>query len=466
MEPTFVPEVARRFAIGFLFLAHIQIAAFLIGLFTLAVTMEFFWIQNRGELKLERLARGTGMVAALGYSTGAMLAFSVFFFLTIFWPTFFYIVFRATFWFFVMEAITFALTLLYLIPWFFTWGSMERFKWAHLALGAALVISAYFQQALIDVVASYMFTPAPAPNFLRVFFNPTAIPLDMHRIVGDISFAGFVVAGFAAFKTLRSRQVADKAYWDWVGSLALIAGLGFLYLQPAIGVEYMEEIRASSPGGFTIMMRGSNSWLFIVQVVFLSILFLLSQIYILIQTRKSNRPHVAILWTLLIVTVLGSLLLVQPYVIGPSQDYAWVNWVNPVGSMQPWKYIALAGQTLSAIGAVFIYVGAIRKGMRWGFMGRGGKGAQFLLLVLAVFASFMMALMGFIRENSRLPFLIYNNVTIDQPEEFPTLQPTPTPGGPFTVPSPGTGQIELPAGSGEGSAAAGTEGATSGRSAP
>lgn len=465
MEPTFVPEVARRFAIGFVFLIHIQFAAFLIGLFTLAVSTEFLWIQNKGNPNLNRLARGMGMVAAIMYSTGAVLAFVALFFLTIFWPTFFYIVFRANFWPFVLEAITFALTLLYLIPWFFTWQSMERFKWAHLALGAALVISAYFQQALIDVVASYMLTPAPPSSFLRVFFNPTAVPLDMHRIAGDISFAGFVVAGFAAFKALRARRVEDRAFWDWGGSLCLIAGLGFLYLQPAIGVEYMEEIRANSPGAFTTMMRGNLSWLFIVQVTFLSVLFLLSQIYILIQTRKSNRPYVPILWMLLIVTVLGSLLLVNPFVIGSSQAYAWVNWVNPVGAMQPWKYIAMAGQTLAAIFAVFIYIGAVRKGMRWGFMGRGGKGAQYLLLTLAVFASFMMALMGYIRENSRIPFMIYNNITIEQPEEFPVLQPTPTPGGPFTIPTPVSGQ-PLPIGSTEGTPTTRVESTTLGESAP
>lgn len=436
MEPSFAPEVARRFAIGFLFVAHIQFAALLIGLFTLGVSAEFFWLQSSGNSNLDRLARGIGMVAAIMYSTGAALAFAALFFLTIFWPTFFYILFRANFWPFVLEATTFALTLLYLLPWFFTWASMERFKWAHLALGSALVISAYLQQAMIDVVAAYMLTPAPPSSFLRVFLNPTAVPLDMHRLVGDISFAGFVVAGFAAFKALRSRQMEDRAYWDWVGSISLTAGLGFLYLQPAIGVEYMEEIRANSPAAFTTMMRGNLSWLFIVQVAFLSILFLLSQAYILIQTRKSNLPSARIQGVLLFITLLGSLLLAQPFVIGSSQAYAWVRWVNPLGSMQPWKYIAMAGMTLSAIVAVLLFIGSVHTGLRWGFWGMGGRAAQYLLLALTIFASFMMALMGFIRENSRIPFTIFNNTTIEQPEQFPQLMPTPTPGGPFTQPTP------------------------------
>jgi len=113
-----------------------------------------------------------------------------------------------------------------------------------------------------------------------------------------------------------------------------------------------------------------------------------------------------------------------------------VRWVNLLGSMQPWKYIAMAGITLSAIVAVLLFIGSVHTGLRWGFWGMGGRAAQYLLLALTIFASFMMALTGFIRENSRIPFTIFNNTTIEQPEQFPQLMPTPTPGGPFTQPTP------------------------------
>jgi cytochrome bd ubiquinol oxidase subunit I len=443
VEPTFVPEVARRFAIGFLFVIHIQFAAFLIGIFGLAVSFEFFSILKSGEEKLDRVAHGLGRTAALMYSTGAVLAFSVMFFATIFWPTFWYTIVRINFWPFFMEAITFVLTILYLFPWYFTWHSLANFKWVHLSLGAALVVSAFFQQSLIDVVASYMLTSAPPALFLRVFFNPTAIPLDMHRIAGDISFAGFIVAGYAAFRTLRTREPKDSAYFDWMGSLGLIAGLAFLFLQPAIGIEYLQEVRAVSPGGFNVMMRGHNSWLFLLQVLFLSVLFVASMIYILLQVRKSGTSGVRLLSALLIVAILSALLLVQPRVIGPSQDYMWVNWVNPIGAMQPWKYMAMAGLTLSAITAVVIYTGKYRKGLRWGYLESGGRGSQYVLLGLALFASGMMMLMGYIRENSRIPYLIYYQQRLDQPERFPELQPTPTLEPPSSQPIPGVGHIDL-----------------------
>ena len=446
MEPTLVPEAARRFAIGFLFITHIQFAALIIGVLVLAVSMEFFWIINPRDPNLERLSRGMGKYGAIAYSTGAVLAFGVMFFLSIFWPTFWYAMFRFTFYAFLMEAITFILTILYLFPWFFTWGVLERFRWVHVALGALLLVAINSQQTLINVAASYMMTSTPAPSFMRLLYNPTMVPLDMHRIVGDISFAGFVLAGFSAFMTLRARTDKDRAFYDWIGSVGLIAGVGFMYLQPAIGIGYASEIRWHSPAGFNTMFRGRNSWLFLLQVTFLSILFLCSMMYMILQTRKSRRPGVPILWSLFIIASMSALLLVNPYVIGPSQEYRYVDWVNPVGSMQPWKYIALAGMTLSAIGGVFVYLGAQRSGMRWGYLAEGGRAAQYLLLVLAVFASFMMALMGYIRENSRIPFLIYNKILLDQPQEFMELRPTPTPvPTPTPTPTPtGPTSLRLP----------------------
>jgi len=439
VEPSVIPELARRIVIAFLLLTHIQFAAFLIGIFSIAVALEFFSLLATDSVHLRRVSHGLGKTATLIYSTGAVLAFSVMFILAIFFPIFWYTIQRINFWPFFLEALTFVLTVLYLFPWFFTWRSLENFRWVHLSLGGALIIAAYFQQSLIDVIAAYMLTSVPAEQLLRVFFTPTTIPLDMHRILGDVSFAGFVLAGYASVRALRSRDEADRAYFDWFGSLALLAGLAFMFLQPAVGVEYLEEIRADSPGGFNVMMRGPNAWLFLVQVAVLSVLFLLGVYYMLLQVRKSGHRSAGTLRAMLWIGIISALLLVQPRVIGPGVEHPWVAWENPLGTMQPWKYLAMGGLTLSGIIAVGAYLGAYRRGLRWGYFGDGGRRAQRVLLTLAIFASLMMLLMGFIRENSRLPFVIYYQQQLSQPERFPQLQVTPTPVGPASQrSSPGT----------------------------
>lgn len=436
MEPTMVPEVIRRLSMALLMLFHIQIAAFLIGIFGLGVTMEFFGILSPGHPYFDRLGHALARISVLLYGTGAVLAISFILVITLLWPDFWYLIMRITFWPMVLEGITFVLTILYLFPWYYTWNSLARFKAVHVSMGLALVVVAQLQQSMIDIMAGYMLTPTPPEDLLRVFFNPTAIPLDMHRIVGDISFAGFIVGGYAAFRALRTQDAEQRAYYDWIGNIGLIAGLGFMFLQPAIGLSYLEEIRASAPGAFTVMMRGRLSWVFLVQSAFLSLLFFLSVLYMMLQLRNSGRGGVRLLRGLLILVGLSGLLLVQPYVLGPSQDHMWVNWVNPIGAMQPWKYVALAGLSLGSIGALLAYMIAQRRGLRWGQMGRDGRRAQYALVALAVLGSAMMLIMGYIRESGRDPYLIYYQMRVDEPSRFPRLEPTPAPGPTSVQPTP------------------------------
>ena len=435
-EPTIVSELIRRLTMGLLMLVHIQFAAFLIGIFGLAVTMELFGVLNSRHPFFDRLAHGLARASVLLYSTGAVLAIIFILVISLFWPTFWYILIRVNIWPMVLEGITFVLTVLYLFPWYYTWNSMARFKAAHVSMGLALVVVVQLQQSMIDVVAGYMLTPTPPQDFLRVFFNPTAIPLDMHRIVGDISFAGFVVAGYAGFRALRNVDTVRGAYFEWMGHIGLIAGLGFMFIQPAIGLAYLEEIRANAPGAFTTMMRGRLSWTFLVQALFLSLLFFLSVLYMHVQVRRRGEKGDWRLRWLLIIVGLSGLLLIQPYVIGPSQDYPWINWVNPIGTMQPWKYFAMAGISLGSIGALLIYLGHSRRGFRWGDIGPRGRAAQYTLVSLALISSLMMLIMGYIRESGRDPYLIYYERHLVDPERYPPLPP-PTP----SVPQPASAPV-------------------------
>lgn len=445
VEPTQIPDVARRIAIAFFALGHIQFAAFLIGIFGIGVTMELFGMIDSRQKYFDRMARGIGFAAVVGYSTGAVLMIVFILILTLTFPTGWYIIVRQNFWPFWLEAITFALSAIFLFPWYYMWDRLASFKWVHVSLGLALILAAELQQTYIDVVASYMMTPTPQQPLLRVFLNPTSAPLDAHRLVGDFSFAGFVIAGFAAIQTLRTRDHERRAFFDWVGHIGLLAGVGFLFLQPLIGIEYVEEIRVNSSGAFDAMMRGRLSWMFNLLVVSVSTLFFLSIYYMLLQLRKSGRKGVGELQAMLVIIGISAAFLVQPYVLGSDQDYVWANWVNPLGSMQPWKYLAFGAMTLAAITGIILFLGNKRRGLRWGSMERGGRNAQYILIFLAVLTSATMAWMGFIREASRGPYLIYYDLFIEQQEQFPTIEVSPTP-GPSSYLGPGFGASDDTAG--------------------
>src|SRR5438034_10298441 len=93
--------------------------------------------------------------------------------------------------------------------------------------------------------------------------------------------------------------------------------------------------------------------------------------------------------------------------------------INPLGSMIPWKVLALMFYTLIAIAAVVWYLRGL-PGVVWGGARRGEPRSRMLM---TVFTMLMMVTMGFIRENSRGPFLISGEMTIQGQQNVPT--PTP-----------------------------------------
>jgi cytochrome d ubiquinol oxidase subunit I len=449
IDPDVLAQSLRSAIIAVVFLSHIQFAAFLIGIFGLGAAMELCGVLSRGQPNYDRLARSLARFGVLIYSTGAVLAIILIVWLGLFFPIFWFVIMRITFWPMLLEAITFALTIAFLFPWYYLWDRLAGFKAVHLSLVLALWFVAQVQQSMIDVMARYLLTPAPPQDLLRVFLNPTAIPLDMHRIIGDISFAGFIIAGYAAVRTLRERDAEKRAYFDWVGNAALLAGLGFLLLQPAIGVEYLMEIRTHAPGAFHTLMRGDLSVVFLGLVALYSLLFGLSVNYMVLQTRKSGE-QTGLLRAMLLVIVLSALLLVQPSVIGWSQENYAFNFVNPIGTMQPWKYIAFGGITVASFLALTQYSRVLGRGLEWGTLGGGGRRAQHLLLALAILGSATMLTMGFVRERSRTPYLIYPTYRIGENEYFPrpatTVQPALQPAGAGEAP---LAPADLGAGGGE-----------------
>ena len=88
----------------------------------------------------------------------------------------------------------------------------------------------------------------------------------------------------------------------------------------------------------------------------------------------------------------------------------------PWGAMIPWKVTALVAFTGVSIVAVTLYLKHVSRGrVHWG---DAGKSQAVALIAVGVAVSLIMALMGYIRENSRGPFLITNHMLINQQQDF------------------------------------------------
>ncbi len=408
-----------QLVIGIIFESHILIAAALTGLVFITVVTETVYYFT-GDKRWDRFSHGIAKTQVIFFAPGSFIAIMAVLTLMMLWPAFWTTIFRITFWPFVMEALSFVLWILYLYTWYYTWEPLRNYRALHLSLGYLLMFAAWGQQFMVDIVASYMLTPTEPNSLQSIIFNPTDIVLDFHRVVGNISYAGFLIGGFASWRFLRARSLQDKAYWDFVGGLGLLFGIGLMMMQPFIGWQYAALIRYNSPNAFyRIMGGGERSFLFLIQVILLTALFFFSAVYITAQMRKARSRHARAATTLMILLLFfGGWLCLPPH-WSPNLLGLDLGFLGQLGLMNPWKYVSLAGLTLCGFLMFGSYLGAIQSGLKWGAR---GIMPHVVLLILGILVVGMMIDMGVIREESRRPFLLYGRMYI-QPQS-PDMAPT------------------------------------------
>src|SRR5438046_8376710 len=158
-------------------------------------------------------------------------------------------------------------------------------------------------------------------------------------------------------------------------------------------------------------------------------MFITAALYFGRRLRTDGARGAGLLRAMSVGLVCTTLLAAMPYHLGFTYSdvaAAGLNrpfWegglINPLGSMIPWKVLALMFYTLIAIAAVVWYLRGL-PGVVWGTARRG---EQQILMLMTVFTMLMMVTMGFIRENSRGPVLISGEMTSQGQQHVPT--PTP-----------------------------------------
>jgi cytochrome bd ubiquinol oxidase subunit I len=313
-----------------------------------------------------------------------------------------------------------------LYAWYNTWDKLAYRKSLHVVFGFVAGGIGLIQMTMIDAVASYMLTPSEAPvtDVAQTYLNPTMIPLNMHRFVGNLSYVGFLVTGWAGWRYLRSTQEDDREYYDWMGHWDLIWGFGFLVMQPIIGYGYLKSIRESSPAAFNTIMLGDKAWLFNLLMVELAIMGIASSAYFVHKLCFAVKP----METLRKLSIGGLTFIALFTTLNPiPADASIVPQIGleflggeetkiPLGSMYPYKYIGLIGMMLVGVFVVALYLRASATGFHWG---RASRWSQYALIATAVTVILTMITMGYTRETARRVdnqpgYLIYNCITLNQ----------------------------------------------------
>jgi cytochrome bd ubiquinol oxidase subunit I len=423
-----------RIVIGTLFSIHILIAGLVSGAGEIGPAIEFLGFM-RQRRTYDRLARGLAHFMTLYFSISSTVAILLITVLLVgYWGRFWTTIVTIGWWPLFIEAWTFVLQVSLAYIWYYTWDPLRGFKGMHMAIGGLLAIASFLQVYMIDVIASYMLTPTNPDNPIRLVLNPTSYPLTVHRTVGNLAYVGFAFGAFCAIRFLRAKTTEDKAFYDWAGSFGVLWGVGMTLLQPVVGYSYAKEIQLHTYGSWYKMMFGTLSPVFLWQITLLGIIFITAALYFARRLRTNGAKGSGLLRAMVVGLILTTLLAAMPYHLGLTYDSvaaAGLNrpfWegglINPLGSMIPWKILALMAYTLIAIAAVVWYLRGL-PGVIWGSARRG---EQRILMLIAILTMMMMVTMGFIRENSRSPDLIAGQMTISGQQT--TQHPQPTPASP------------------------------------
>ncbi|MGH7641243.1 MAG: hypothetical protein ACREOL_10125 [Candidatus Dormibacteria bacterium] len=416
--------VATAF-VAVVMLVHIQFAAWQQGGYIILAISDWVGWKRRDE-RQDRFAKG--LLTALGASFAMGSAIAIFAVLIIFlglWSQFFVALERILFWPFVIEGFAFIgeIVCLYLLYW--GWDRLSHVRSLRVGLELLLFVNASIQMLMINVVASYMLTPRPSNDLALNLLNPTLLPLEIHRFVGNIAMAGAMIALVGGVRILFAKRKEARAYADWMGHYGLIYAVGFTIAQPLVGWAYAKEIQLHSYAAWYSMMLGGLSVAFLFQVFLVGAVFTVGIFYLWRRVKASGGKSMA----LAVCTALsfGSWLLIStPSSLAWSyEDVVAANanvpiWQGglliPWGQMIPFKLVALITFTGVAIVAVTIYLKHVsRGGLHWGDARKGQAAA---LITVAVSISMLMALMGYIREHSRAPFLITDKMLINQQQDF------------------------------------------------
>ncbi|MDQ3966292.1 MAG: cytochrome ubiquinol oxidase subunit I [Actinomycetota bacterium] len=428
-----VPVLGKNVVIAVLVQTHILIATFILGAAIIAPTAEYLGMVTK-QPKYERFARNLARLIVLLFATGSALAITFVLALITLFPIFFSYLNNIFFWVFFIEAFMFLGVIIILYAWYNVWDKLAYRKTLHVTFGLVAGFFGVVQMTMINAIAGYMLTPAEAPvtDVARTFLNQSTVPLTMHRFVGNFSYAGFLIAGWAAWRYLRTTREDDREYYDWMGHWGLIWGFGFLMLQPVIGYGYLKSIREGAPEAFATIMLGDKSWLFLLLMTWIAIMSIASTAYFIHKLRFAVEPMPTL--RKLSIGALGFTALFTVLNIIPADAnlvpqigltfFGGEDTKLPLGSMYPWKYIGLIGLMLVGLFVIALYLKATAIGFHWG---RASRWSQYALIACAATVVLTMMTMGYTRETARRVdddpgYLIYNCITLEQeltPESCP-----------------------------------------------
>ncbi len=417
--PIDIPAVGARSAVWVTAQLHLFFAAFVLGAPIFVVICEW-WGHRRRDARFERLAHETMKVVTIAYSFTALTGAAFGFVLMGPYNTVMAHLLEAYGTVFVFYVVLFFVETVLMYLYWYTWEPLARRKGLHVTIGIALNVVGTAVMLLMNTVGAYMLTPPESletAGFWTMVNTATWSGLNLHRFIANITLGGFMVALFAAFMFLTARSEEDRAFYDWMGFIGNVIGVGTLMTLPLAGYIYAKEIFLYDATIATFMMADKLSGFFVTQGLLVSLLFLGANYYVWMSIRRITgaEPYLGYMQPTFSAIVTAALVWMIPQNFLPDLTTPIPLGVDPVSIIIPQraaflglmmaKALAVTAIILFTFFTYMIYRRVIAGGtLRWGAI---APQAQYALVFVPAVAVYTMGLMGAIRELARQDWHVY-----------------------------------------------------------
>ncbi len=487
------PYTGNRTAVWIVAQLHTLFGAFVLGAPIFIVIAEWLGYRKQ-DLRYDRLAKEVTKVTVILFSMTALTGGLFIFVLLAAYPQFttwfinqFYLVFT------VFYPLLFMSGAIVLYMYFYLWDAWKGDKKGrHIALGVLLNLIGMTLLFVIDGPTSFMNTPVKAEGISPQEFlatatlwdkiaNQTWMPLNLHRIDGNVAFGGFVTGMIAAYMYMGAKSQEERAYYDWMGFAGNLIAVGATLFQPFTGLLLAYEMCDYDFSFCPYMMADQLSMFFEMQGAMIGLMFLAMNYYLWLSLKRIEgvekvrmtilAPIVTVAFPFVMMVVMNyywipdpmSLAFLVPLILAPFflgrfipvtvsartvikigffmvivGDAIWLiprgfaatgaTMVAELALPEAWDFLGGMPAKLSAIFTlVFVtvvnyvlYNRAIKQGtILWGKI---DFTSQFVLIFLAFTSIWTMGLMGAVRSLVRKYFHTYNLVPDFTAESFtPTL---------------------------------------------
>ena len=284
---------------------HLYFGSFVLAVPIFVMIIEFVGLVVKDPVMAKRydnLAQDMIRISLTAYSVTAVLGGILIFAFVTLYPDFFrYLTGLMRPWMHIY-ALLFLAESGTLYIYYYGWDRMSTgfAKWVHASMSVLLNIFGTVLMMLANSWAAFMMSPAGVDEKGRFLGNVWNVlhthlwnPLNVHRIIGNMVFGGGVVAAYAAYKFLSAKTQEEKAYYDWMGYIAMFMAVLALIPLPFAGYWLMREVYSFRQQMGITLMGGLMAWLFIIQAVLIGALFYATVYYLFngMERMKGSEPY-------------------------------------------------------------------------------------------------------------------------------------------------------------------------------